>query len=75
MEIFLQLCPYLFYFVILTKLMSKLKFNDFFMNKNAKVQFSSIYKITPLSAVRGKRFVNLVRGRECFVGLSTYVVY
>ena len=67
-------------FVLLytTNFMNKLKLNEFFKTKNynlLSVQIFSIIKITHPTFHSEERFVNLVRGRECFNGLSILLVY
>ena len=67
-------------FVLLytTNVMNKLKLNEFFKTKNynlLSVQIFSIIKITHPTFHSEERFVNLVRGRECFNGLSILLVY
>ena len=61
--------------------MNKLKFNDIFQIKN-KYNYTIVYlDCTVLYNLRNRptfhaeeRLVNLARGRECFVDLSTYVI-
>ena len=68
-------------FVLLynTNFMNKLKFNKFLKYYKRKIinclyTFSLIFKTTPTFHSE-ERLVNLVRGRECFAGLSILLVY
>ena len=59
--------------------MKKLNFNDFFFKLKTKqnpwlYKFFSMYKITLFSAQRKGWSIYIVRGRECFAGLSILLV-
>ena len=55
--------------------MNKLKYNDFFILKNASTVQIFYYLQNHLNFHSEEMLANFVRGRECFVGLSLILVY
>ena len=66
----------LFVLLYITNFMSNLKFKDFLKTKNISltIRFFFILQNHPIFYLE-ERLVNLVRGRECFAGLSILFIY
>ena len=66
----------LFVLLYITNFMSNLKFKDFLKTKNISltIRFFFILQNHPIFYLT-ERLVNLVRGRECFAGLSILFIY